>query len=100
MNFAEFTASIAADAAPTGVSVPLAALWWDAKGDWARAHALVNELETVDGMVVHAYLHRKEGSASNAEYWYGRAGRDFHRPSLDAEWAALVQGLLHGAATA
>jgi len=39
-------------------------------------------------------LHRKEGDATNAEYWYRRAGRGFHRPSLDDEWAALVEGLL------
>jgi hypothetical protein len=97
MNLEEFRASIAAEAPPAGLSAPLAALWWDAKGDWARAHALVDELEAVDGMAVHAYLHRKEGPASNAEYWYRRAGRGFPRPSLDAEWAALVQGLLPGA---
>jgi hypothetical protein len=30
----------------------------------------------------------------NADYWYGRAGRKFHRPTLEAEWRALVEGLL------
>lgn len=69
-------------------------MWWDAKGDWARAHSLVDELETADGMAVHAYLHRKEGATANAEYWYQRAGRSFHRTNLGAEWAALVEGLL------
>jgi hypothetical protein len=48
-------------------------------------------------MAVHAYLHRKEGSASNADYWYQRSGRNFFRPTLDAEWEALVEGLLSGA---
>ena len=76
------------------LGAPLAALWWDAKGDWARAHALVDELETPEGMAVHAYLHRKEGQAWNADYWYSRAGRGFHRPTLEAEWEALVEGLL------
>jgi len=96
VNLQEFKASVAGDAPLSGLSAPLAALWWDAKGEWARAHGLVDELETVDGMAVHAYLHRKEGSASNAEYWYGRAGRSFHRPALEAEWVALVEGLLSG----
>jgi hypothetical protein len=59
---------------------------------------LVDDLETVDGMAVHAYLHRKEGSASNADYWYQRAGRSFHRATLDDEWAALVEELLSRAA--
>ncbi len=81
---------------PEGLSVPRTALWWDAKGEWAQAHDLVDELETHDGMAVHAYLHRKEGAASNADYWYARAGRGFHRPALDAEWDALVEGLLAG----
>jgi hypothetical protein len=90
----EFRVSVAEVAPPTGLSAPLAALWWDAKGEWTRAHALVDELETLNGMAVHAYLHRKEGAASNADYWYQRAGRGFHRPTLDAEWEALVDGLL------
>jgi hypothetical protein len=96
----EFRASVAEESPRAGLSAPLVALWWDAKGDWARAHALVDELETVDGMAVHAYLHRKEGSASNADYWYQRSGSSFPRPTLDAEWAALVEGLLSGTAKA
>lgn len=95
MNLEEFNASINEhQAPPTGLSISLNALWWDAKGDWARAHALVDELESVDGMAVHAYLHRKEGSASNADYWYQRSGRSFYRPTLEAERAALIEGLL------
>jgi hypothetical protein len=94
MTLHEFKASLAAQLPPAALDAPLAALWWDAKGDWAAAHALVDELETADGMAVHAYLHRKEGNPTNAEYWYERAGRGFHRPALDSEWDALVEGLL------
>lgn len=96
MDFIEFKASLTAEAPRSGLSVPLAALWWDAKGDWAQAHSLVDELETADGMAVHAYLHRKEGAASNADYWYQRSGRSFQRPTFEDEWAALVEGLLSG----
>jgi len=94
MNIEQFKASLSNEAPDAGLSAPLAALWWDAKEDWARAHTLVDELETQDGMAVHAYLHRKEGSDWNADYWYQRSGRDHHRPTLDAEWAALVEALL------
>ena len=94
MNASMFRASVKEQIPPEGLTAPLAALWWDAKGEWAQAHALVDELETRDGMTVHAFLHRKEGSLSNADYWYERAGRKFHRPSLDEEWEALVAGLL------
>ena len=66
------------------------------KKDWTRAHALVDELETLDAMAVHAYLHRKGGRASKADYRYQRAGRRFRRTKLDEEWQALVEGLLPG----
>src|SRR5271170_1449423 len=97
MNSEEFKSSVGKGAPDADLSAPLAALWWDAKGDWARAHALVDELETQDGMAVHAYLHRKEGSDWNADYWYRRSGRDHHRPTFEAEWAALVEALLPAA---
>ena len=54
---------------------------------------MVDDLKTPDAMAVHAYLHRKEGVDWNADYWYSRAGRKFHRPTLEAEWEALVEGL-------
>jgi hypothetical protein len=92
----QFQTTTTDEAPPPGLSAPLAALWWDAKGNWSRAHGLVDELETTDGMAVHAYLHRKEGSLSNADYWYQRAGRTFRRPSLEDEWATLVQAFLAG----
>ena len=92
----EFRASIAEAAPRVALSAPLTALWWDAKGDWSRAHALVDELETLDGMAVHAYLHRKEGSDSNADYWYHLAGKTYHRHEFADEWKTLVESLLTG----
>ncbi|HTV03860.1 MAG TPA: hypothetical protein VME86_00730 [Acidobacteriaceae bacterium] len=94
MTIEQFLHSLGDNVTDTAFTAPLAALWWDAKGDWARAHGLVDELETKEGMAVHAYLHRKEGSLSNAEYWYRRAGREFYRSTTDDEWKALVEGLL------
>ena len=94
MKLEEFKASIANQEPPTDISIPLLALWWDMKGDWTLAHSLVDELETKDGMAVHAYLHRKEGQAANSDYWYQRAGREFHRPVLADEWQALAAALL------
>jgi hypothetical protein len=93
MKVEEFRASLTGEEPPGGLSTPVEALWWDAKGDWARAHGLVDELETPEGMAVHAYLHRKEGEAWNADYWYKRVGRGFHRATLEEEWEALVEGL-------
>ncbi len=93
MNVTEMLASLANERPAEGLDAALAALWWDAKGNWAAAHALVDELETAQGMAVHAYLHRKEGEAWNADYWYRRAGRSFYRADLDEEWEALVAGI-------
>ena len=94
MNAQDFDRSLEDAAPPSGLSPAVEALWWDAKGDWSRAHALVNELETPDAMAVHAYLHRKEGEEWNANYWYRRAGEQYRRVNLAEEWVALVAGLV------
>jgi len=99
MNLAEFKSSLTRNEPPATLPVPLAALWWDAKGDWTRAHDLVDELESQEGMAVHAYLHRKGGQTDNAEYWYARAGRQHHRPDLNAESQSLIEYLLPTGAT-
>jgi hypothetical protein len=93
MQIEEFHASLRLESPPANLPPTLTALWWDAKGEWTRAHQLVDSLETQEGMAVHAYLHRKEGDAANADYWYRRASRRFNRPTLEAEWEALVEGL-------
>jgi len=94
MTLDEFRASLALAEPPGSLSVPSTALWWDAKGDWARAHGMVDDLETQEGMAVHAYLHRKEGDLSNARYWYAHANRVMPTGSLEAEWTALAGELL------
>ena len=94
MSYDEFQETLAGETPPKHLPVTLEALWWDAKGDWARAHGLVDQLDTRDGMAVHAYLHRKEGEQWNADYWYRRAGEGFRRPTLEDEWAALVTALV------
>jgi len=79
-----------------GLSLPLQALWHDARRDWDRAHAVCQEAGSRDGDWVHAYLHRKEGDRSNAGYWYARAGRSMPAAStsLEAEWADIATQLL------
>jgi hypothetical protein len=49
MDTQEFRASLAHFSPPDSLPAPLAALWWDAKGEWVRAHALVDEMETRAG---------------------------------------------------
>jgi hypothetical protein len=83
------------DAAPApGLAPPLKALWWAAKGDWSKAHTIVQDEDTADAAWVHAYLHRVEGDLGNAGYWYRRAGKPAATDSLDAEWERIASALL------
>ena len=93
MSFEEF---ITAAVPPAAVGPALAALWHDAHGEWAKAHALSQEDEGPNGSWVHAYLHRKEGDLANARYWYARAGRTppAKTVTLDAEREAIARELL------
>jgi hypothetical protein len=92
-DLSAFRASLAGEAPPAGLSAALAALWWDAKGEWDRAHECAQDAPGTEGSAVHAYLHRKEGDLSNARYWYVRAGRPEATGTLNAEWEALVREL-------
>jgi hypothetical protein len=64
MTSDEFRESLTATEPPPGLSHALAGLWWDAKGDWKRAHDAAQQDEGVDGS------------------------------PLDAEWLAIVRSLL------
>ena len=95
MTLDDFMAHIGTHDRPQpGLPHTLAALWWDRKGDWDRAHAIAQTIPTVQGSAVHAYLHREEGVLWNADYWYRRAGRPRPAIPLTDEWTALVQEML------
>ena len=87
-----------ANAAPeNGLSPPLAALWWAAKGDWDAAHKIVQDESDANSAWVHAYLHRVEGDLSNAGYWYRQAGQPVAIDSLESEWERIASALSAGA---
>jgi hypothetical protein len=94
MDLAVFRASLGSASPPVGLSHALRALWLDARGDWDGAHEAAQADEGGAGDWVHAYLHRKEGDAGNAAYWYRRAGKPVCRASLDEEWEAIAEALL------
>jgi len=76
-----------------GLSDHLLAMWHDGAGDWAAAHAVVQDMDDAAAAWIHAYLHRREGDLANADYWYRRAGRKRPAMGLDQEWVALVEAL-------
>jgi hypothetical protein len=61
-------------------------------GDWTGAHEIVQQDET-DAVFcwVHAVLHKIEGDAANARYWYRRSGGQAYEayPDPRAELAAI-----------
>lgn len=92
MSYDEF---IALDAPATELSPYLLALWHEKRGDWNRAHEIVQDIETHEASAIHAYLHRREGDLSNAQYWYSQARRPARLDmSMDEEWETLVQEML------
>ena len=94
MTFEEFTATLAADTPRAGMPKLVEALWYDAKGNWEKAHDIAQEANTAAHCLLHAYLHRKEGDTWNANYWYTRAGRTMPSASLEAEWESIVKEFL------
>ena len=87
----DFLSDVRENDQPSGeMSDCLQALWWEAKGDWDRAHDIAQDAGTRDGDWIHAYLHRVEGDLGNAGYWYRRAGKPAKgRESLKEEWEEL-----------
>ena len=92
MTLDEFKATL--QSTPPKVAPLLLALWYDARGDWEKAHSLAQDVDDRSGAWVHAYLHRKEGDLGNAGYWYHRANQPVATDSLDAEWTRIALALL------
>ncbi|HKV98234.1 MAG TPA: hypothetical protein VJN96_00350 [Vicinamibacterales bacterium] len=93
MTLEDFVASLK-NTAPPAVAPVLVALWYDGRGDWDEAHRVAQDVDDASGAWVHAYLHRKEGDAGNAAYWYRRAGQPVAKGPLDDEWREIVTALL------
>ena len=94
MTFDEYLRSIDNAHPSPQLSETLRSLWWDKKGNWDKAHSIAQAIPTVQGSIVHAYLHREEGVIWNADYWYSRAGRERPKIPLEEEWKALVVEML------
>ena len=94
MQYSAFIDSLDAAACPAGLDPCLQALWYDARGDWDRAHEIVQQRDDVMAARIHAYLHRREGEDWNARYWHRQAGTQFPSGvSPQEEWEALVREL-------
>jgi hypothetical protein len=73
------------------INILIEALELDNLGDWEAAHRIVQHYETPEANWIHAYLHRKEGDAWNANYWYDKANRVMPTTkTLDEEWEEIM----------
>jgi hypothetical protein len=95
MTLEEFRASVSESTPPPALPPLLKALWWDAKGNFDRAHEIAQDEPSPDGAWVHAYLHRKEGDAYNAGYWYRQARQRHPQVPLDHEWDEIAAAFLN-----
>ncbi len=93
-TLSQFKDSLQSGQPADDLSVHLKSLWYDAKGDWQKAHSLIDHLTDKDSAWLHAYLHRKEGDTWNADYWYRKAGQTRPPIMLQEEWEQLVQYFL------
>jgi hypothetical protein len=90
----DFKQTVAAGTPPEEISPALRALWHDARGDWEAAHETAQAVDDETGAWVHAYLHRKEGDAANAAYWYRRARKPVATDALGSEWDRIASAPL------
>ena len=61
------------------------------KGEWQKAHDIVQQDDSELGCWAHGIVHMIEGDLGNARYWYRRAHRAFpHGHDAKAEIAALA----------
>lgn len=94
MDLQKFKDSLTATQPADSLPFLIKALWYDANGDWGKAHDLADGPPGKEAAWVHAYLHRKEGDDWNANYWYRMAGRTMPDGSLEEEWEGLVKYFL------
>lgn len=94
MTIQDFKNSLQQSAAPKELDDVQQALWYDGKGNWDKAHAMIQDNNDSKSAWIHAYLHRKEGDTFNAQYWYTRAGKEMPQTTLQEEWENLVDVLV------
>ena len=94
MTLQSFKESLSAIQPPAESTPYIKALWYDANGNWNEAHNLIQDIKNANASWIHAYLHRKEGDISNADYWYSKAGKKRPSVPLEIEWEQIANALL------
>lgn len=93
-TYSEFTNSLTCTDVTVDWSMPLKAMWFDAKGNWEASHDIAQNLNNALGCWIHAYLHRKEDDTFNAGYWYRLADKGYPKITLEEEFKEIVLWIL------
>ncbi|HEY2647910.1 MAG TPA: hypothetical protein VGI38_01915 [Puia sp.] len=93
ISLEEFKTCLSGTEPPEDFNPQAEALWYAGKGNWEKAHQIVQDLEDPVSYRIHAFLHRQEGDHSNARYWYNKAGIKMPEKSTDIEWQEIVSTL-------
>lgn len=91
--------SFVSNALEPNVTPALRGLWHASRNEWTAAHNAVQDDAGTDSAWVHALLHREEGDAFNAAYWYRRAGKPMCKTSLADERERIILTLLDACET-
>lgn len=59
--------------------------------DWQRAHQIVQQYEDAIACWIHAVLHKIEGDAGNARYWYAHTAHRYEEFSDARQELAEIQ---------
>ncbi|WP_156307084.1 hypothetical protein [Sphingobacterium endophyticum] len=95
MTLEEFKLTLSDPQPNPNWDIQIQSLWFDAKGEWKKAHDLIDHLNDPISAHVHAYLHRVEGDLWNARYWYNRAKQPEFSGTLDDERDFLLEKYLN-----
>jgi len=93
-TYTEFQQTLTVATPPEEWPEALTAIWYDAKGDWDKAHEIGQDIRSDLGSWIHGYLHIKEGDEPNARYWYHRAKRKYPNHGLEEEQKAILDYIL------
>jgi hypothetical protein len=95
MDYKSFNYTLDMGQPPSEFHDTLKALWWERKGDWAKAHEIIRHIQQPDAAWVHAYLHRKEGDVNDSLKWYELAGKKPASGDLNEEFRNIISELLN-----
>ena len=95
MNYDSFIKSIKDISPPIDISLPLKSMWYAKKGEWDKAHQIAQDITSLLGSWIHAYLHRIGGDQYNAKYWYKRANIEPINTNLDDEANQIIMYILN-----